>query len=158
MLSFLPVNVAFPSRSTHRSGCGCTPAPAIQPASRCHAADRAPACCAARPCAPPAVQLIVHQLGGEVKTADGGGEYGRMPMNVVRDSTLFSTEQEDSQLVWMSHGDEAVKLPPGFCVVARSEQVRAAFAAAAAAARCCRPGSVWWHTASRWGLAAASFW
>ncbi|EFN56364.1 hypothetical protein CHLNCDRAFT_144859 [Chlorella variabilis] len=68
------------------------------------------------------MQLIVHQLGGEVKTADGGGEYGRMPMNVVRDSTLFSTEEQDSQLVWMSHGDEAVKLPDGFSVVARSEQ------------------------------------
>jgi len=42
---------------------------------------------------------------------------------VVRDSTLFSTETADSQLVWMSHGDEAVKLPEGFTVVARSEQV-----------------------------------
>lgn len=57
-----------------------------------------------------------------MKTADGGGEYGRMPMTVVRDSTLFSPEQQDSQLVWMSHGDEAVKLPEGFAVVARSEQ------------------------------------
>ena len=27
------------------------------------------------------LQLIVHQLGGEVKTAEVGGEYGRMPMN-----------------------------------------------------------------------------
>lgn len=42
---------------------------------------------------------------------------------MVRDSTLFSTETADSQLVWMSHGDEAVKLPEGFTVVARSEQV-----------------------------------
>lgn len=64
----------------------------------------------------------MHQLGGEVKTAEAGGEYGRMPMTVVRDSTLFSTESQDSQLVWMSHGDEAVKLPEGFSVVARSEQ------------------------------------
>ncbi|KAL4448463.1 hypothetical protein ABPG75_005682 [Micractinium tetrahymenae] len=68
------------------------------------------------------MQLIVHQLGGEVKTAEAGGEYGRMPMTVVCDSTLFSTESQDSQLVWMSHGDEAVKLPEGFSVVARSEQ------------------------------------
>jgi GMP synthase (glutamine-hydrolysing) len=67
-------------------------------------------------------QLIVHQLGGEVKVATDGGEYGRMPMTVVRDSTLFSTETQDSQAVWMSHGDEAVKLPEGFSVVARSEQ------------------------------------
>ena len=57
-----------------------------------------------------------------MKTAEGGGEYGRMPMTVVRESTLFSGEPSDSQLVWMSHGDEAVKLPEGFAVVARSEQ------------------------------------
>lgn len=125
-------------------------------------------------------QLIVHSLGGEVKEAEAGGEYGRMPVSVVRDSTLFSTETADSQvcllcgrccvwwvvrgadegewggaaclsgtslacrnlvppyadppvcrlpcppacpqLVWMSHGDEAVQPPAGFSVVARSEQ------------------------------------
>jgi GMP synthase-like glutamine amidotransferase len=71
---------------------------------------------------PTRMQLIVHQLGGEVKTAEGGGEYGRMPMTVVRESTLFGGEPSDSQLVWMSHGDEAVKPPEGFGVVARSEQ------------------------------------
>lgn len=70
----------------------------------------------------PLLQLIVHTLGGEVKTAEGGGEYGRMPMRVERQSMLFATETQDSQLVWMSHGDEAVKLPDGFSVVARSEQ------------------------------------
>lgn len=68
------------------------------------------------------MQLLVHSLGGEVSTAHGGGEYGRMPMTVVRDSTLFGGEPSDSQLVWMSHGDEAVKLPEGFTCVARSEQ------------------------------------
>ena len=71
---------------------------------------------------PTLLQLIVHTLGGEVREATGGGEYGRMPMTTVRDSTLFSTETADSQLVWMSHGDEAVRLPDGFSVVARSEQ------------------------------------
>lgn len=72
---------------------------------------------------PPYQQLIVDSLGGKVKEAEGGGEYGRMPMSVVRESTLFATETADSQLVWMSHGDEAVQLPDGFNVVARSEQV-----------------------------------
>lgn len=70
------------------------------------------------------LQLLVHQLGGEVATAHVGGEYGRMPMTVVKTSRLYSTEEADTQLVWMSHGDEAVKLPEGFSVVARSEQVR----------------------------------
>jgi GMP synthase (glutamine-hydrolysing) A subunit len=68
------------------------------------------------------MQLLVHSLGGRVKTATGGGEYGRMPINVVRASTLFGGEAADSQSVWMSHGDEAEALPPGFGCVARSEQ------------------------------------
>lgn len=67
------------------------------------------------------MQLIVHSLQGTVKTATEGGEYGRMPINVVSDSTLYGTDQ-GKQLVWMSHGDEAAELPEGFSCVARSEQ------------------------------------
>lgn len=68
------------------------------------------------------MQLIVHSLGGTVKEAHTGGEYGRMPMNIEASSLLFAGETASSQLVWMSHGDEAVKLPEGFTTVARSEQ------------------------------------
>jgi GMP synthase (glutamine-hydrolysing) len=68
------------------------------------------------------MQLIVHTLGGTVHTAEAGGEYGRMPINTVSDSTLYAGETSPSQLVWMSHGDEAAKLPEGFTCVARSEQ------------------------------------
>ncbi len=56
-------------------------------------------------------------------TPTQGGEYGRMPINCDRNSQLYQGEPNDTQLVWMSHGDEAVKLPPGFSVTARSEQV-----------------------------------
>ena len=69
------------------------------------------------------MQLIVHTLGGTVHTAEAGGEYGRMPINVVAESVLYSEESTASkQLVWMSHGDEAAQLPEGFTCVARSEQ------------------------------------
>ncbi|KAG7670965.1 hypothetical protein KSW81_004393 [Nannochloris sp. 'desiccata'] len=68
------------------------------------------------------MQLIVHTLGGTVHTAEAGGEYGRMPINTVAKSTLYAGETAPSQLVWMSHGDEAAKLPEGFTCVARSEQ------------------------------------
>jgi len=68
------------------------------------------------------MQLIVHTLGGIVDTAHTGGEYGRMPINTVAESTLYAGETAPSQLVWMSHGDEAAKLPEGFTCVARSEQ------------------------------------
>lgn len=68
------------------------------------------------------MQLLVHLLGGEVKSADEGGEYGRMPINIMPDSLLYEGADGSSQLVWMSHGDEAVKLPDGFVCVAKSEQ------------------------------------
>lgn len=68
------------------------------------------------------MQLIVHMLGGEVASAHEGGEYGRMAIKTVADSILYDSAEKDSQLVWMSHGDEAVKLPDGFQCVAKSEQ------------------------------------
>jgi GMP synthase (glutamine-hydrolysing) len=63
-------------------------------------------------------------LGGEVKAAEGGGEYGRMAIRTTQASSLYSHETEHRQQVWMSHGDEAVRLPAGFAAVATSEQVR----------------------------------
>lgn len=69
------------------------------------------------------LQLLVHQLGGVVQTVMDSGEYGRMPINVERDSVLYAGEEADRQLVWMSHGDSATALPEGFRAVAKSEQV-----------------------------------
>lgn len=46
-----------------------------------------------------------------------------MEIKVENASALFPVEKVGhSQLVWMSHGDEAVTLPSGFNVVARSQQ------------------------------------
>ncbi len=69
------------------------------------------------------MQMITHLLGGEVKPAVHGGEYGRMPMDISPDSQLFDFIPETTVNVWMSHGDEAVKLPDGFRAVAKSHQV-----------------------------------
>lgn len=55
--------------------------------------------------------------------AAGGGEYGRMPIRITRDSQLYANEPDLKQLVWMSHGDEVTDLPSGFATVATSEQV-----------------------------------
>lgn len=68
------------------------------------------------------LQLMVHTLGGLVKVAENGGEYGRMAIRTTQASTLFAYEDSHSQLVWMSHGDEVIKLPPGFQSIATSEQ------------------------------------
>lgn len=68
------------------------------------------------------LQLIVQQLGGVVRVGDKQ-EYGRMEIEVEKVGGLFGNKKEgDRQSVWMSHGDEAVKLPEGFEVVARSKQ------------------------------------
>jgi GMP synthase (glutamine-hydrolysing) len=69
------------------------------------------------------MQLLVQRLGGTVENANKA-EYGRMPIIVQSDdSVLFgaSVHKGDSQQVWMSHGDEATKLPVGFTCVAKSE-------------------------------------
>ena len=68
--------------------------------------------------------MITQMLGGDVKPASHGGEYGRMPMDITPGSTLFSFLDKSTVNVWMSHGDEAVKLPEGFTSVAKSHQVR----------------------------------
>ncbi|KAK4435360.1 GMP synthase [glutamine-hydrolyzing] [Sesamum alatum] len=68
------------------------------------------------------LQLIVQQLGGEVRVGEKQ-EYGRMEIAVEKAVGLFGNKKiGDRQSVWMSHGDEAVKLPEGFEVVARSRQ------------------------------------
>ena len=83
------------------------------------------------------MQLLVQRLGGEVAPADKR-EYGRMPI-ATQPGGLFA--EAGSQMVWMSHGDEAKRLPDGFVCVAKSEQVRRrllappGFLAAAAHAR-----------------------
>lgn len=69
------------------------------------------------------LQLIVQKLGGVVGVGEKQ-EYGRMVIEVVKDfgGLFMGKKVGDKQVVWMSHGDEAVKLPVGFEVVARSEQ------------------------------------
>lgn len=68
------------------------------------------------------LQLLVKLLGGVVKPADSQ-EYGGTEIIPVKGSRLFgSSELAMRQFVWMSHGDEAVKLPDGFSVVGTSVQ------------------------------------
>jgi GMP synthase (glutamine-hydrolysing) len=62
-------------------------------------------------------------LGGTVGSGVVGGEYGRMPILIQPGSRLYSFQDNSKPNVWMSHGDEATKLPEGFHVVAKSEQV-----------------------------------
>ena len=64
------------------------------------------------------LQFMVHTLGGKVRPADKR-EYGHAEIDVVADSDLFRGLPQRMP-VWMSHGDEALELPPGFELTARS--------------------------------------
>jgi GMP synthase (glutamine-hydrolysing) len=64
------------------------------------------------------LQFMVHTLGGKVRPADKR-EYGHAEIDVVADSDLFRGLPKRMP-VWMSHGDEALELPPGFELTARS--------------------------------------
>ena len=65
------------------------------------------------------MQLIAHQLGGEVAPATER-EYGFAVIHKNNPSTLFENLDEELA-VWMSHGDRISNLPPGFNSIAYSE-------------------------------------
>ena len=64
------------------------------------------------------LQFMVHTLGGKVRPADKR-EYGHAEVDIVAESVLFAG-MANRQPVWMSHGDEALELPPGFELTAKT--------------------------------------
>jgi GMP synthase (glutamine-hydrolysing) len=70
------------------------------------------------------LQLMAHKLGGKVRAAEKR-EYGHAVVEVLNGSRLFQ-ELPKEMSVWMSHGDEALELPPGFKLVARTHNAVAA--------------------------------
>lgn len=66
------------------------------------------------------MQVITHQLGGQV--APGAQhEYGHAVLHIsAEDSPLFAN-LPSSMTVWMSHGDQIIKMPPGFKALAYTE-------------------------------------
>jgi GMP synthase (glutamine-hydrolysing) len=64
------------------------------------------------------LQFMVHALGGKVRPADKR-EYGHAEVDIVAESPLFQGLAR-RQSVWMSHGDEALELPPGFELTAKT--------------------------------------
>ncbi len=65
------------------------------------------------------MQLMVHELGGSVKSATGKAEYGKAPLE-VDDSTALLTNVISGSTMWMSHGDSVEKLPNGFVRLAHT--------------------------------------
>ena len=67
-------------------------------------------------------QTMAQQLGGTVE-AGHHREFGRAEVEVKGQSALFDGvwAPGDRRQVWMSHGDRVTKLPPGFGVIAASD-------------------------------------
>ena len=63
-------------------------------------------------------QLIARKLGGVVTR--GKGEYGRTLMRLLERDPVFDGWNAE-EIVWMSHGDYVKEPPPGFVVLAVSE-------------------------------------
>ncbi|MEM1615665.1 MAG: glutamine-hydrolyzing GMP synthase [Pyrobaculum sp.] len=63
-------------------------------------------------------QLVAKKLGGVVRR--GKGEYGKTLVKVLERDVLFEG-WGDQEVVWMSHGDYVAEPPPGFSVLAVSE-------------------------------------
>jgi GMP synthase (glutamine-hydrolysing) len=70
------------------------------------------------------LQLMAYKLGGKVRAADKR-EYGHADVEVLNGSQLFKGLPHEMS-VWMSHGDEALGLPPGFKLVAKTQSAVAA--------------------------------
>ena len=68
------------------------------------------------------MQLIGKLLGGEVAHSEKR-EYGKAKLLMDRGGGLFngSGKKGSSFIVWMSHGDQVIKLPSGFHVIAHSK-------------------------------------
>lgn len=74
------------------------------------------------------LQWMTVALGGEV-TSGHVKEYGRADVRKVDGGGSLLADFTDTNTVWMSHGDEATKLPDGFSVVGTSDAcANAAFA------------------------------
>lgn len=71
------------------------------------------------------LHYIVDKLGGKVRPGPKR-EYGHAEINVSHGKSRLFHELPPSLNVWMSHGDEAERLPSGFNVVARSSNALAA--------------------------------
>ncbi len=68
-------------------------------------------------------QLIVNKHGGKVKKANK--EYGSSLLTIDNNEDLLNGIGE-SVRAWMSHGDEAEEVPPGFQVIGHTESAKSA--------------------------------
>jgi GMP synthase (glutamine-hydrolysing) len=73
------------------------------------------------------LQFLTHHLGGKVRPADKR-EYGPAQVSIEQADIPLFAGLPSSLDVWMSHGDEALELPPGFSLTARTANAVAGIA------------------------------
>ncbi|HEV2463078.1 MAG TPA: glutamine-hydrolyzing GMP synthase [Acidobacteriaceae bacterium] len=73
------------------------------------------------------LQYITHHLGGKVRSADKR-EYGHAEVSIIDKSAPLFEGIAGPLNVWMSHGDEAIDLPPGFHLTAKTSNAVAGIA------------------------------
>jgi GMP synthase (glutamine-hydrolysing) len=73
------------------------------------------------------LQFLTHHLGGKVSPAEKR-EYGPAQVSIVDSGSALFAGLPPSLDVWMSHGDEALELPPGFHLTARTSNAVAGIA------------------------------
>jgi GMP synthase (glutamine-hydrolysing) len=73
------------------------------------------------------LQFITYHLGGRVRSAEKR-EYGHAEVEVIDPENPLFAELPSTLPVWMSHGDEALELPPGFHLTARTRSAIAGIA------------------------------
>jgi GMP synthase (glutamine-hydrolysing) len=67
------------------------------------------------------LQLTAHLLGGEV--VSGKKEYGPTQLQIKTNELKIIKDLPKTFVVWMSHGDEVIKLPEGFSVFGSTKNV-----------------------------------
>jgi GMP synthase (glutamine-hydrolysing) len=73
------------------------------------------------------LQFITHHLGGKVRSAEKR-EYGHAEVSIVDDKNPLFDSLPADLTVWMSHGDEALELPAGFHLTAKTANAVAGIA------------------------------
>lgn len=73
------------------------------------------------------LQFITHHLGGKVRSADKR-EYGHADVNIIAAENPLFDGLPPTFSVWMSHGDEALELPAGFSLTAKTANALAGIA------------------------------
>lgn len=66
------------------------------------------------------LQIMGDKLGGKVE-GSSKREYGRAHLKFDLQSPLFTGIEADKDVVWMSHGDHLVSLPPSFDLIGSTE-------------------------------------